>query len=190
MDTRSQPAPHVPLRHLGAVAGQFLSSLHCTHTRSRQKGNVIGHCASSAHCTQRPSRQIPVGAAQSVLLVQATQSPDAVLQNGVGAAHPAFDVQPRRHSLSPLQIGVAEGQFALVRHCTQRPLAPTQKGAAAPHCALLTQATHCLVVGLQIGRGVPAQSMSPLQPTHWPVMVSHLLASPLHEVGVHAGRHT
>lgn len=129
-----------------------------------------------------------VGAAHSALVRQLAQSP-ALLQNGVGAAQPAFEVQPLLHSLSPLQMGADAGQSALPKHCTHLPSRPKQKGAAAPHWVLFAQALHCLVVGLQMGRPVPAHSMSEPQPMHCPVAASHFGASPGQLPAAHAGRH-
>lgn len=170
--------------------GQSLSSLHWTHTLSRQNGAPGPQFLSLLHWTHRSPLQIGVPAGQSLSARQTAHSPLVTLQSGAPAGHPAFDVHPARHVPSLRQIGVPTGQSTLLGHCTHRPLLRRQNGAAVPQWLLFTQATHCFVVGSQIGRLVPAQSGSPTQPTHAPVAVSHLGASPEQEVVVQAGRHT
>lgn len=115
----------------------------------------------------------------SVFARQETHLPP-LLQSGVGAAQPAFDVQPLMHLLSPLQSGVPAGQSPLDRHWTQSPSAMKQSGAAVPQWLLPVHATHWRVTGSHKGRPVPAQSMSPRQPTHWPLAGSHFGSGPEH----------
>lgn len=99
-------------------------------------------------------------------------------------------MQPVVHLLSPLQTGDAAGQSRCARHVTHFPSSSKQNGAAAPQWLFAVQPTHCLVIGSQIGRPVPAHSASARQPTHWPVTASHFGASPGQAPSVHFGRHS
>jgi hypothetical protein len=127
-------------------------------------GRVVGQCSSLSHSMQRPSLQIGAVVGHCVFSRQARHS--LLMQKGVGAAHEASEVQPVLHLLSPLQTGAAAGQSRCVRHCTQSPSPMRQSGAAAPHWLFAVHATHCLVTASQSGRPVPAQSASPMHPTH------------------------
>jgi murein DD-endopeptidase len=119
------------------------------------------------------SAQNAAGAPQSVAARHPTHSPFAGSHTGEPPPQLAFDVQPMKHLRSALQVGAVTGQSALPRHCTHRPWPVAQTGAAAPQFAFVRHATHCLVVGLQSGLSVPAQSVSAVHPTHWPLGMSH-----------------
>jgi hypothetical protein len=129
-------------------------------------GAVVGHCVLSRHARH----SFPT-------------------QNGVGAAHAESEVHPLVQRLSPLQTGAEDGQSPCERQVTQRPSPMRQNGAAVPQWLCAVHATHCLLTGSHSGRLVPAQSPSPMQPTHWPVTVSHFGESPGQLPAVHVVRH-
>jgi hypothetical protein len=114
--------------------------------------SAAAQVALSLHSTHWPPLQMGVATGQSVFARHATQSPAAVSQNGVGAAHAASLVHPARQRIWSVQIGVATGQSAFVTHTTHCPLRTLQKGAAIPQFELARHATHWPVTASQSGR--------------------------------------
>lgn len=148
--------------------------------------------AFDAHCTQWSCRQYFVDVLpQSAFATHCTHAERLVSQTGVGAEHCELVVHPtRQRNASGSQTGAAAPQFAFDRHWTHWPRETRQNGDAVGQSESFAHCTHDCVTESQIGTGC-AQSLDDLQPTHAPVVVSHVFPrSGRHcTLLVHAGWH-
>lgn len=115
----------MPLLHLGALCGHWLSFMHWTHLGVPPCGSQIGvpaspaQSASVAQMTQRPPSQIGSAEGQSLFARHATHSLVLVSQSGVAPLQSELPEQPARQWKScGSQIGCAAPQSEFERHCT------------------------------------------------------------------------
>jgi len=137
-------------------------------------GVAVGQSLFCKQTTHWPSglHSLAVAEVQSVFAMHCTHVENDVLQMGVSPWQPAFDVHPARQVKScGSQMGCAVPQSALERQSTQWPSATRHRGALAGQSVFVAHSTHCCVAVSQMGRGVPAQVLGLVHPTHAPGVV-------------------
>jgi hypothetical protein len=157
--------------------------LHCVSPVPAGQSAPVTH---STHCPFGPHVGVLGVLAQSCFVAQAQLS---VVRLHVGVVPPQseFERQPLRQRkrfgshtcVAPPSVG---RHAVWERQATQRSVVGWQNGVSPLHCAFVAHWTHCFVTGSQTGLLVPAHVVSSMQPTHCPVVVSHELELPGHEV--------